>query len=142
MYSTRCTSYNHILLTQGGELSAASRTIALYKLLPSVECVSPRYLQATKQLKGKNVSDYTYHSDIVCAYIIANCVPMDKAMFRSPPYQRVYQYLRRCIQRMSLDRFSYQPGCVEGSTANCLEIMLRLGRKCTCVHCIMYALLQ
>ena len=52
----QCTSYKHILLTQGGELRAASHTIALYKLLPSVECVSPRYLQANKHLQGKNAS--------------------------------------------------------------------------------------
>ena len=118
--------------TQGGELSAASRTITLYKLLPSVECVSPRYLQSTKQLQGKNAS--LYHCDImymstvsVCVdvHVTANCVPMDETMYRSPAYQRVYQYLRRHIRQMSLDRFRYIRGSVEGSKEDCLEIMLQ-----------------
>ena len=63
---------NIILLKQGGELSAASRTIALYKLLPSVECVSPRYLQAIKYLQGKNVSMYMYHSDMLHVYVLTS----------------------------------------------------------------------
>ena len=122
--------YKHILLTQGGELRAASRTIALYKLLPSVECVSPRYLQATKHLQGKNVSLYhcgiVYMSTVsVCVDITANCVPMDETMYHSPAYQRVYQYLRRHIGRISLDRFHYKHGSVEGSKEDCLEIMLQ-----------------
>ena len=39
-------------LTQGGEGRAASRTTTLFKLLPSVECVSPRHLNAV-QLQRK-----------------------------------------------------------------------------------------
>ena len=118
--------------TQGGEGRAASRTTTLFKLLPSVECVSPRQLQTTAQLQGERASTYAwtnsdpckYHVH-VCCHATANCVPMDEVMFRSPPYQRVYQYLRRHIAQMSLDRFSYQPGSMEGSTASYLEIMLR-----------------
>ena len=48
----------------------------------------------------------------VCVDTTDNCVPMDEAMFRSTPYQRVYQYLRRHIEHVSLDRFSYQTGYV------------------------------
>ena len=61
----------------------------------------------------------------VCVDTTDNCVPMDEAMFRSTPYQRVYQYLRRHIEHVSLDRFSYQTGYVEGSKEDCLDIMLR-----------------
>ena len=50
--------YTYLTHTQGGERLAASRTITLYKLLPSVECVSPQYLRVTKHLQGKNASLY------------------------------------------------------------------------------------
>ena len=56
---TLCTTNISYPCTQGGELRAASHTIALYKLLPSVECVSPRYLHATEHLQGKNISLYS-----------------------------------------------------------------------------------
>ena len=61
----------------------------------------------------------------MCVDTKDNCVLMDEAMFRSPPYQRVYQYLRRHIGQVSLDRFSYQTGYVEGSKEDCLDIMLQ-----------------
>ena len=51
-------------------------------------------------------------------------VVMDKQEFESPHYQRVYQYLRRHIGNINLDRFSYI-GNVEGTTSNCLEIILQ-----------------
>ena len=109
-------------LTQGGEGKAASRTTTLFKLLPSVECVSPRYLNTVQQLQGK-VMDGSQSQSF--SLLVANYVPMDEAEFRSPTYQRVYQYLRRHIARINLDRFSYQSGSVEGSTDICLQVMLR-----------------
>ena len=111
-------------LTQGGEGRAASRTTTLFKLLPSVECVSPRHLNAVQlQRKECTIIITTFY---FCIFI-ANCVPMDEAEFCSHTYQRVYQYLRRHIAQISLDSFSYQPGSVEGSTADCLQILLRHG---------------
>ena len=65
------------------------------------------------------------YSVYVCVDTKDNCVPMDEAMFRSPPYQRVYQYLQRHIEQASLDRFSYQTEYVEGSKEDCLDIMLQ-----------------
>ena len=134
VYTHTCIMYTLVSLThtQGGEGRAASRTTTLFKLLPSVECVSPRQLQTTAQLQGERASTYAWTNSDPCKYHVHlcchatdNCVPMDEVMFRSPPYQRVYQYLCRHIARMNLDRFSYQPGSVEGSTASYLEIMLR-----------------
>ena len=118
----------YISLTQGGESKAASCTISFFKLLPSVECVSPRQLQITTNLKGENVCLCQHprqYAVCILLHNIANCVPMDEAMFQSPPYQRVYQYLHRHIAQKSLDKFSYQPGSVEGTTTKCLKVMLR-----------------
>ncbi|NWR66304.1 RN213 ligase, partial [Bucorvus abyssinicus] len=35
-----------------------------------------------------------------------------------------FQYLRRFDQGCNLDRFCYEPGCVEGSPAECLQHFL------------------
>ena len=51
-------------------------------------------------------------------------VVMDMEEFGSEHYQRVYQYLRRHVGGINLDRFSYI-GNVEGNPANCLEIILQ-----------------
>ncbi len=53
-----------------------------------------------------------------------NVVLMDRQEFESAAYQRVYQYIRRNIAGLNLDRFFYTSGSVEGDCANCLEIIL------------------
>ena len=50
---------------------------------------------------------------------------MDDAMFCSPSYQRVYQYLLRCIAQINLDQLNYHIGSVEGNPINYLKIILR-----------------
>ena len=50
---------------------------------------------------------------------------MDVEEFRSDPFQRVYQYLRRHVRSVSLDMFSYRPQSVEGAPAECLEVLLK-----------------
>ena len=49
---------------------------------------------------------------------------MDIGEFRSPVFQRVYQYLRRHVGRVPLDRFSYRLQSVEGKPVECLQILL------------------
>ena len=49
---------------------------------------------------------------------------MDSREFRSPVFQRVYQYLRRHMEHISLDTFSYMPESVEGKPVECLQILL------------------
>ena len=49
---------------------------------------------------------------------------MDTEEFRSPVFQRVYQYLRRHVGRVPLDRFSYRLQSVEGKPVECLQILL------------------
>ena len=63
----------------------------------------------------------------VCVLVdtTAKCVPMDESMFRSHPYQRVYQYLHRYIAKMDLDQFTYQSRFVVRNKEDFLEIMLR-----------------
>ena len=51
-------------------------------------------------------------------------VVMNRQEFESSHYQRVYQYLQRHIGNINLDQFSYI-GNVEGTPANCLEIILQ-----------------
>ena len=57
--------------------------------------------------------------------IIASCVLMDEDMFRSHPYQRVYQYMHKHIAKMDLDQFTYQSQFVVRNKDDFLEIMLR-----------------
>ena len=60
-------------------------------------------------------------------YVIAiepgKCL-FDEATFKSPPFQRVYQYLRRHEEGESLDSFLFNNG-VEGNTYECLAVLLR-----------------
>uniref|UniRef100_A0A1X7SD92 RN213 ligase n=1 Tax=Amphimedon queenslandica TaxID=400682 RepID=A0A1X7SD92_AMPQE len=50
---------------------------------------------------------------------------MDEKEFRSSHFQRVYQYLKRHIILFPLDRFSYNPGVVEGQHLECLQVLLK-----------------
>ena len=50
---------------------------------------------------------------------------MDDKEFRSPCFQRVYQYLKRHITFAPLDRFSYTPELVEGNHIECLQVLLK-----------------
>ena len=77
-------------------------------MLPFVNCVKPK---RALSLMPCDVPD-------------GNIV-MDEEEFRSEPYQRVYQYLRRHIARTNLDRFSYSEENVEGTPHDCLQIVLR-----------------
>lgn len=63
-------------------------------------------------------------SCVLLSLLDSSKVVMDKQEFENPYYQRVYQYLRRHIGNINLDRFSYI-GNVEGTTTNCLEIILQ-----------------
>ena len=49
---------------------------------------------------------------------------MDSTEFKSPVFQRVFQYLHRHIGRLPLDRFNYVQGSVESTTKVCLEVLL------------------
>ena len=50
-------------------------------------------------------------------------VVMDKQMFESSHYQRVYQYLQRYTRSVNLDQFSYGDN-IEGTPDSCLETIL------------------
>ncbi len=50
---------------------------------------------------------------------------MDEFEFKSPMFQRVFQYLRRHIDRLPLDSFQYNSGSVEGDQKTCLDLLLR-----------------
>ena len=49
---------------------------------------------------------------------------MDLEEFRSPSYQRVYQYLRRHTMGSNLDAFAYT-GLIEGEPKDCLHMILQ-----------------
>ena len=51
-------------------------------------------------------------------------VSMDEEIFRSPKFQRSYQYLRRYSQFQNLARFNYRLGSVEGSVAEVLGFLM------------------
>lgn len=54
---------------------------------------------------------------------VNNAIDLDE--FQSKRFQLVYQYLRRQSCGQSLDKFCYDQKIVEGSTADCLEVLLR-----------------
>ncbi len=55
--------------------------------------------------------------------IADSLVLMDNQEFRSDPYQRVYQFIRRFRVGKNLDDFSFKTA-IEGTTENCLEMLL------------------
>ena len=128
-----------------------SCTLAFLNLLPSVECLSPRQAMQLMKTERESESSPTHKPPFLPTpnpnhffYVyfpgplpfLSSSLPsplslpdpskvvMDKQEFENPHYQRVYQYLRRHIGNISLDRFSYI-GNVEGTTTNCLEIILQ-----------------
>ena len=71
------------------------------------------------------------NSFYILAYLLLHIVitdpmkcSMDTGEFRSPVFQRVYQYLRRHVGHVSLDRFSYRLQSVEGKPVECLQMLL------------------
>ena len=50
---------------------------------------------------------------------------MDEREFHREPYQRVYQYLLRHMNDVSMDKFSYVPKSVEGKHVDCLQVFLK-----------------
>ncbi len=48
---------------------------------------------------------------------------MDIKEFKSDPYQRVYQFIRRYRAGKNIDKFCFQ-NATEGSADDCLELLL------------------
>lgn len=49
---------------------------------------------------------------------------MDEEIFKSAPYQRVFQYLRRYTGGANLDLFQFNQ-TVEGTSQECLQMILQ-----------------
>ena len=54
----------------------------------------------------------------------------DVKEFRSPQFQRVYQYLKLSEEGANLDNFTFVPGHIDGDHKTCLTLLLRFG-KCS-----------
>ena len=52
-------------------------------------------------------------------------ISLDDEEFKSSMFQRVFQYLRRYINCMQLNRFTYQQKKIEGRPMECLEVLLK-----------------
>ena len=50
---------------------------------------------------------------------------MDDIEFKSEPYQRVFQYLRRYFFGSNLDSFCFNKNQVEGPVEECLKMILQ-----------------
>ena len=59
-----------------------------------------------------------------CALTDTSRIGMDDTEFKTPTFQRVYQYLRRQAKGQNLDRFLFQ-GTTEGTVADCLSHFLK-----------------
>lgn len=79
-------------------------------------CLSPRRMLNTTE-RG--------NTKFECSLDSVNNV-IDLGEFQSKRFQLVYQYLRRQSHGRSLDKFCYDQKLFEGSTADCLEVLLRL----------------
>ena len=51
---------------------------------------------------------------------------LDIKEFQSPPFQRVYQYLKLSQQGVNLDNFTFESGKVDKDQKTCLSLLLRL----------------
>ena len=115
-----------------------SCTLSLLELLPSVECLSPRQaLQLMKTGIGSELQHNEFSSlpptiplcphpkfsFTYLPFLDPSKVVMDKQMFESSHYQRVYQYLQRHTKSVNLDQFSYGDN-IEGTPDSCLETIL------------------
>ena len=73
-------------------------------------------------IKGDN--DTLFHYSYFVFSIDPYVMSMDDKEFRSSVFQRVFQYLRRHIGRIPLDRFTYPMNSIEGRPMDCLEVLL------------------
>lgn len=74
----------------------------------------------------KSLFHYTYLELLSLISIDPRVCMMDDNEFRSPLFQRVYQYLRRHVNRVPLDMFSYQQfSAPEGRPGDCLDVLLK-----------------
>lgn len=89
-------------------------------MLPTVTCVKPKRALC---LMSQSEADFR---DIIV---------MDKKEFESETFQRVYQYLKRHTLGSNLDTFSYAMGSTEGTSDDCLQILLQLVKNVT-IYCI------
>ena len=49
----------------------------------------------------------------------------DTKEFRSPKFQRVYQYLKLSKEGKNMDNFTFVPGNIDDDQTKCLSLMLR-----------------
>ena len=110
------------------DVKFAKPTVELLKLLPSVQCLSPRSVCSVLEggRKGTVLTAIIYN--IQCYYLLIldlSARMMDEEEFKSSCFQCVYQYLKRHISAVSLDRFSYIIGSVEGRHVECLQVLLK-----------------
>ena len=105
-----------------------AHTLALLDLLPSVKCVSPKDVAKKMKMGAEGMREKLASSVCVSGFLSISVVPsevlMDVQEYKSPTYQRVYQYLKRHFKETNLDHFSYT-GEIEGTPVDCLEVILR-----------------
>lgn len=78
-------------------------------------CLSPRSMLNTTERDNRK-SKFSIDT-------VNNAIDPDE--FQSKKFQLVYQYLKRQSNGQSLDKFRYDEKIVEGSAADCLEVLLR-----------------
>ncbi|XP_070580815.1 E3 ubiquitin-protein ligase RNF213-like [Ptychodera flava] len=86
-----------------------------FTILPTVSCRSPRETRDLESIKANNELDGTMQNDPL----------MDDQEFRSPAFQRAYQYLVRKAKGANLDFFDFEEGKIEGDHVQCLDVFLR-----------------
>ena len=89
-----------------------------------------RAIDGTYVDQNHNIKSYNPHMNISLLYLVKYSIDpakvlMNATLFKSPQYQRVYQYLRRHKADQDLDNFKYRNNSVEGKAVDCLEIFLR-----------------
>ena len=57
-------------------------------------------------------------------HVESSLIVMDDGVFKSEPYQRVFQYLRCFTRGANLDSFHFRKCEVEGPAQDCLQMIL------------------
>ncbi|XP_068731195.1 E3 ubiquitin-protein ligase rnf213-alpha-like [Montipora capricornis] len=80
-----------------------------YDFLPTISCASPRTVLCNLQVKP-DPNDFNPR--------------MDEKEFKSPHFQRVYQYLKFLKKGENMDNFTFVPGNIDNNQRTCLALLL------------------
>ena len=93
-------------------LESSRATRRMLRFLPSLVCFGPQDVKTKMDAQG--------------VFMYSSADRLDRKKFSSQSYQIVFQYLNRYSSRtMSISRFKFKPGVVEGDEADFLKCIFK-----------------